>query len=513
MELKLIHENISVNELLFNSSLEEPIDIDYLLPDYYPSIFKVLKTRIEPKIISKRISGDKLVIDGSSKITIIYVAEQTNQIKSIIYRSSFTKTIDLKNSCDNPIISVSGKCDYVNCRVINPKRIDIKSAVTLRVKVLSQVQKPIVSDVDCSGIQLKKKMLSLGIVRKDAQKLFNVKENICINCNDKIGSLVFTQGECILTDKKIIANKLILKGEVIINMVYSKGDESELHHDCKRVAVSQIVDMIGISDEYSCFAKVELTNIELEPLLDQGSDDNKNEYSCDIELNVSCSAFLSKQLQVIKDAYCTCFDTEIETGIINNEKYCGELDHNCKLHHTVPLNDMECTKLYYSFADFMASGVRDIDGKLVIDGSLQIISIGVDGDNMPQIIEKNIDCHISTNHEYFKHAINIDVEINTVAADVRIVDNKLDIHVEVNVNGAIYHLIEEKIITNIEICEDKPKQRINDCALTVYYADAGEYVWDIARKYNTNIQAIMIENELEQDIIEARSMLLIPIVD
>ena len=64
MELNLTHEMISINETIFDGMVEQPVELDYTLPDYYPSIFKVLKCRICPKVYSCRTSGDKLVIDG-----------------------------------------------------------------------------------------------------------------------------------------------------------------------------------------------------------------------------------------------------------------------------------------------------------------------------------------------------------------------------------------------------------------------------------------------------------------
>ena len=45
-----------------------------------------------------------------------------------------------------------------------------------------------------------------------------------------------------------------------------------------------------------------------------------------------------------------------------------------------------------------------------------------------------------------------------------------------------------------------------------YYAESGESVWDIAKKYNTAASSVAAENELEQEIISAPCMLLIPIV-
>ena len=46
--------------------------------------------------------------------------------------------------------------------------------------------------------------------------------------------------------------------------------------------------------------------------------------------------------------------------------------------------------------------------------------------------------------------------------------------------------------------------------LYMYMADPGETLWDIAKRYNTNIDKIMEENPEEQEN-DARQILLIPV--
>lgn len=60
---------------------------------------------------------------------------------------------------------------------------------------------------------------------------------------------------------------------------------------------------------------------------------------------------------------------------------------------------------------------------------------------------------------------------------------------------------------------DAPKARCEDVALKLYFADEGENVWDIAKRYNTSVRSIIEDNGLEGEQIEKRGMMLIPIVD
>ena len=72
--------------------------------------------------------------------------------------------------------------------------------------------------------------------------------------------------------------------------------------------------------------------------------------------------------------------------------------------------------------------------------------------------------------------------------------------------------VRESVVTTISVDEEKPKERDKDIALTIYYADEGEQVWEIAKRYNTSVEQVMSENDLAGDVVEKRGMLLIPIV-
>ena len=43
MELQLEKRKIGLNEVVYSGSSEQSIELDYILPDYYSDIFKIIK--------------------------------------------------------------------------------------------------------------------------------------------------------------------------------------------------------------------------------------------------------------------------------------------------------------------------------------------------------------------------------------------------------------------------------------------------------------------------------------
>ena len=68
------------------------------------------------------------------------------------------------------------------------------------------------------------------------------------------------------------------------------------------------------------------------------------------------------------------------------------------------------------------------------------------------------------------------------------------------------------VLSDIIVDESNPKHADNNCAVKLYYADEGEDIWEIAKKYSTSINAIMEENNFSDEKISERSMMLIPMI-
>ena len=107
-------------------------------------------------------------------------------------------------------------------------------------------------------------------------------------------------------------------------------------------------------------------------------------------------------------------------------------------------------------------------------------------------------------------------QISVIGFDYSRGASSLQVRCEVLVRGCISQLCQCSVMEQITVDETKPIQREDDCSLTIYYADPGETLWDIAKRYHTGMQSVMEANaqiELSEDSsISGREMLLIPIL-
>ena len=513
MELNMTHENICINETVYDGPLEQSVELDTLLPDYCPPIFKVLCCNMKAAVNSCRVSGDKVLIDATAHIRVLYVAEEGGGVHSLEQKVPFSKTIDLKGDLNDPVVKLSVKTDYINCRVVNQRRLDIRGAVTIRAKVVSQRCEDVICDANGGGLQMKKRMVNAGCSVKSCMKQFTVEEELELSYGKpSIAETLNASCSAMVTDYKIIANKVIIKGEILLHMLYLPDGEDKkpevMEHS---VPISQIVDLEGVDEDYLCAIKLQVGAVDIQGGGEQESDGKT--FRAEFAVNAFCEAYKSKEIPVIADVYSTQFEAKTQCRNMRSEKLLVPLSEQCMCKEELEL-PQESGGIYDIWCDAGSVSFRDEGGTAVLEGAVTANLLALDSDNMPVLIQKELPFTYKMDLKDAPPDLTADATAEVVSAAYSLSGaDTVEVRAEVKICGCIYEITETCMMTDITLDEEHPKSKADLPALTLYFADKGEFVWDIAKRYNTSISAIMEENGLDGDELMERGMILIPIVD
>ena len=121
-------------------------------------------------MVSQTINGGKLTFEICVTARVLYCSEGNSDINCIVQKMNYTKSVDMTDNCLDPSISIQPVCDYVNCRVISPRRLDIRGAVSSRIIVCCNKAQTLVSDASGGNIQLRKQLMTYPSKRLTANK-------------------------------------------------------------------------------------------------------------------------------------------------------------------------------------------------------------------------------------------------------------------------------------------------------------------------------------------------------
>lgn len=522
MDLKFSKESIIVRETILDNCFEQAVETDYILPDYYPDIFRVIKCRIFPRVICHSLTSadmqsdsKKLCYDTECLIRVWYLSENSKTINSIEQKMSFSKNVDVAVTSDCPEILICPKTDYVNCRVINKRRLDIRGAISTKIKVVDGKKQNVICDAVGGNIQLKKNTATFSSNMIVSSKKITVIEELELGiAKPPILSVIKSDCRILSKEYKAISNKLIVKGEAEIDMLYTcnKEDEHGIEGMKFSVPFSQIMDIEGIDESFDI--KVDISKIGCD-VVTKGSGESTS-FECELMLLVNVCANDLTACNIIEDAYSTIYECESVTSDVKFENTLKKVSENTSCKNTLNLNDSQIHSVIDCNCEItnIATHLSHESKSFIINGNIVFESLVETKDGFPVMIESDgifehsIDCSDFNDNIYFEPKISV-LNYNYTMVN----EFSVEINAEILIEGEITEKLSKKIITDINIKEDRKKLFDSNCALKLYYAEENEDIWEIAKRNSTSVQAILEENDICTEKLTSKGMLLIPITN
>lgn len=509
MSIELTTRSIGTGEIFYDNFVEQGVDCDITLPDYCPDIMRIIKCTLSAGITNSKLIGDRATADGNAKIRIIY-SDDKNNIFCYDQDYPFSKYAELSTTYDDAFLCCSTKTDYVNCRAVSKRRVDVHGIVSLRFSVIGNKNMTLISDANGDGIQLRKKGLDIDDVSAVAVKSFEISqvENVG-DSNGGIGKIVDAFASPVLNECKLIKGKILIKGELLVRVVYcsDSGNNEAYTLDCL-IPFNEIAEAASVTDGCKVDVKMHVTRLTAEP-----KTDNDGEYrymNINAEVLSELTVYEKKSVKVVTDAYSTDVEMNSEYSTMEFMQLNCEVRENVLCKQSLDVSSMKPQKLYAFTVMPPEAKCRFDADKVTVKGRVPVNLIVIDSEGTPVLCEREAEFEYSKVTDSTENlSFNPYVSLGGCSANLTS-DGKVDFKAEVLINGRMMKGCKEKVLTSLAAQEGTDKKEKKP-AVVIYFCSDGESVWDIARKYNTTVEDVMQENDLTTDFIENKRMLLIPV--
>ncbi len=509
MDNKALKTGVYYNENIFNDTCEQPVDVDFTLPDYCPDISKIFKCKAVTRITSKSINGNNITVDGNVLITLLYCNNE-NDLCSYEYAYPFSKIKELPNDCDGANLKVSAKCEYINCRAVTGRKVDIHGAVSLKICVFKRCSNQIVSDYDDKNVELKRMIAPATVPVVYSEKYLVIEEEISIgNTAPAVINILRTQAAPIISECKIMNDKAVAKGEMALTILYCAEGLKAPQVLKTRLPFSQIVEMAGITELCECDIKPEIATLEVKPFAVLGGECRN--FSVNAKLLLKCESYCVNEIAVIEDAFSTKYKTELTKKPLTFNRICDTVSENCHIKKNVELSE-NIVSVVDVWCELQSKKVRFENDKICLNATILVSLLACDGEDNVFFYEKPLEFEWSHTTSCNCENLSFDpvIEISSVSFTI-LNANCIELRAELSVSGAVYEKNEVLLITDMEIFTDEPCKCNKKGGLVVCFNLERESLWSIARKYNASIEEIKSINELENENISGRTMLMVPI--
>lgn len=508
MEQKSIKTSVFNQETIFCENAEQPIDIDFTLPDYYCEISKILKCRAVPRIATKGINGNSVFVEGCVAVTVIYCGSD-NCVSSYEYQYPFSKSFDTGINTDGATLTARAKCEYINCRAVTSRKIDIHGAVSINVKLSQKHLTDIVSDVDNSCIELLRGSVPATTPIGCADKYLIIEEDIELgNGQGDVRCLIRYDAEASVNDTKILAGKSVVSGEMCIKLLYLPENNTSLQTVRYSLPFSQLIEIEGLSENCDCESKVYIAQLEIKPRV--AANGQCRQFSLFAKLLITSECCCNDDIEVIHDAYSRKYEADICKNDVCINKICDNINQSFSCKKTVDVPKGSVASVSDMWCEVRTDTVSFDGNCMLVKGVVTAFIIAHDSEGTPEFLEKNIDFEYSYP---LNKGINYSCapEITVSGANYTLLDDtNIELRVDLKIYAAVYNCSKVPLIVDINVNDQKPIEKENSCAMTIYFASKGENIWDIAKKYFADVNEIKQINELSENVLNTEQMILVP---
>ncbi|MCL2312082.1 MAG: DUF3794 domain-containing protein [Firmicutes bacterium] len=512
MDYEISKHKISMINLLYKGVQEVPIDTDFTLPDYCPDIGRILKCQVSASVTSRNISGDRLVVEGSANLEFLYTDLEKNTLRCYKTDIPFSQSFNLKISPQLAVAVFNIKREYINCRAVSPRRVDIHGAFSLRVQIFGRKSIDITTDIIGDDIKQKKSNVNFSQLNSLLQHQFNVGETLDLGSDKGMPEFIIKSNISVndLTCKPS-GEKINIKAKANVRILYISDIETgRLENAEYDIPINEIIDSPGVLDDDLCMIIPEV--LSHEEKISSDSESSSNLISTEIKIMLTIFSFQKDEAEIVNDAYSTEFDVELSKDFFNIEKFIGSIDERFLHRASISMEENKVSKILDIWPDSIFVNQSKTNENLTFKGKINICILAVDPNFIPFYLEREIEFVKEFSNQIQNTLSNAYIFVTVPNIGYKLLDdNALDLKLDIEITANLYECSEMHSVVEAVADELNPKQKDLDAALTVYYANSGESIWEIAKRYGTTVEKIQDENDIDFEVLDTDRAILIPI--
>lgn len=514
------NNRLQVNERVEKISCE--ISSDFILPDRYPDVKKLLWVKAKPSINSRYIQGDRLEIMGIVEYSVLFCAdtEGGEEIHSVHFKKEFESALTGINNGEDSEISVIPRISLANVKLANPRKVTLRSVVDSDIKicVIHEAMPKFEGDFKRGNAPKAEQLWEEKTVKRQRTFLsepLQISEIIEPDGHQPpIEAIVDCDAALRFWEVKPMKNSghltVSLKGDIIVNCLYkAQSEENTYRSFSRKIPHTSQIDCDEFADFFAtcndgtldAYATADITHISA--VIGENSYGEKKAVDLQITADISTHLIGSEKVSLCTDSYLVDYESE-----------CISKELDCETPGKVILTS-------FSVGESLSrEEVRLHDGITVIDQRIELspAAVTVERGRAHLTAEATVCCIFSDSEKgftsrEFKVPVKFDTNVGDIgektayncelaASDLRVGlgNDRISFDFEMSLAAELYGRENKKVLDIIRITEKKAAPK-KDASITLCYPVSGDTLWEIAKRYNTTRSEIEKSNTPESKIL------------
>lgn len=495
MELKVFNNTISAYGGRWETRLELPVETEILIPDYLPAVFKIVKCLIEPVVMHNELVGARWQGDGYLRCTVYYQSDENGaRLWRTEQKFSFEKSVELPAARYAPgPARLWGEVEYCNCRAVSEHRIDLRGAYTLCVAALQMEERELLTSLADCGIEQRTQTLCGVIPVAAVEKACTAETTFPL---PGAGEAILDIGGCYLPQGCTVqTGQVSCQGILRLEAVWRAEGEEELSVRQKELPVRQMVEMDGAAEGDMCCCWAEVLAATL-----SAAEDSNDEPLLTVTWKLHAEVWRSVEHTAVADAYSTLCQTQVTAGPCRLLQKAADLDTTVPVSVEDALPDPEAVVR----GCFVTLGGAQVAEEESNPGTVRLTGRGVahvlcaDARGEMTCYDKPFTWQLPDTWPGQAADFVVHAGVSTARVASSRSGDRMRVEAELAVHGQLLYVQSRDVVETVELGEEYP-DKADGPALYLYYAQAGERMFDIAKRYHARAKDLAAANGLTAD--------------
>ena len=485
---------------------ELTVEQEILLPDYLPGVFKILSAWLEPDLHWNRISENRIQLEGSAKLLVLYAADQDDQIHLAEHSAELSKTMELPAKEEEGEMQLSWQIQSCRLTAIPSDRRRIGCRGTVVVRIRQSCTRPLPLPEQFEGLECRRTPLEFCCRSIQGFSRFPVRDTLHLGAGEGTPERVIracAQGIC--QDGKVLAGKAVVKGTIRLEVLwYCK--QGNLHENTFELSVSQIVDLPGLEPEDCVQWQLFVNRCHVRP----GEEEDPETLEVQLEVTACALAVGKRRLELVEDGYSTRYETHLTTASASVRQLVCSIHQTGTFRHTLSLQDAGITKLHCVLARTEPGAL--LAEEATVQAALSLCVVFTDESGVCRSVLSEVPMTLPLEGVEPNPSLQLEPVLVTRPISYHLSgEGQLELSLDWELQGLVFC---SKTVTYLSVAQvdtDCPISQPEDLALKLLFPKAGESLWDIAKRCHTTLEGIRQANEGITEPLEPGTMLMVPI--
>ncbi|MCI6055658.1 DUF3794 domain-containing protein [Dysosmobacter sp.] len=508
MELELKKKCFDAYETGGELTVTQEETAETIVPDYCPDIARIIETEGKIYIHNRELRDGRAEITGTVRVTVLYTPDGESGIRTLEFAMPFTAESDGRGLTDCAAVLAETEPEFLETRMLNPRKVFTHCKLVTRMTGWRRTPVAVCADVEApEELRVEKRLerQHAVVLTHVAEKDFTFSDTLTLSPGREGAAEILTSRAAgTVTEAKVVGSKLIFKGVFTASLLY-RANDGKCAAFSGELPFSQVMEVDGAAEGTEAAVRLQVTGADMQI---DGGDAEGRDIAVTLYLHAAALLRQERDISLLSDLYSTAYDLSYEASPLTLTGFSQSLSRRQTVREVLEIGVVADSILALSAVCGAVSVSRE-GGTAVLRTGATVRALYLDEGGAPLVAERCVDVSCQLELPEDCHVTARAVCPEEIQGSLG--DRGIEVRFPVEFQAEASAQVKKVCITAARVNTDAPKDLAGAPSLVLRCLGRQETAWDLAKRHNTTISAILSANQLESEgDIAAEALLLIP---